>query len=75
MKLNCGYTHPNNSVLLKSQPHLENYTPIDSLGPVDYYKAKRVGLVMSTIDGHATFQAFDVAHGNRMHRYLQLNPN
>ena len=39
------------------------------------YKVKHVGLVMSTIDGHATFQAFDVAHGNRMHRYLQLNPN
>ena len=33
-------THPNNSVLLKSQSHLESYTPIDSLGPVDYIYGK-----------------------------------
>ena len=30
---------------------------------------------MSTVDKQANFQVFDIAHGNRMHRNLQLNPN
>jgi len=35
---------------------------------------KHIGLVMSTLDDNANFQVFDVAHGNRTHRNLQVEP-